>query len=227
MGFRITLSLAIAFMGALCTRGLQAQESETGSKLNTNLGMGLNVPLNPTAQIVGSSLNVVVGAGYNINRHHSFVGQFMWAGLPVNKEAFRPVYLIANTHDVSSSSNLFAVTANYRYRRQGRTFGWYLIGGGGAYYRRASLSRQVDVGTATVCGPSWLYWGYGCVNGIVSQDQTLLSAGSTAFGGNGGTGFTIRINDEGYKFYVESRYHYAPTKYIATTLITVTLGFAW
>jgi hypothetical protein len=227
VGFRITLSLAIVFMGALCTPGLQAQESETGSKLNTNLGVGLTAPLNPTAPIVGSSVNVVVGAGYNFNRHHSFVGQFMWAGLPVNKEAFRPIFLIANTQDISGSSNLFAVTANYRYRLQGKTFGWYLIGGGGAYYRRASISRQVDVGTATVCSASWLYWGYGCVNGIVSQDQTLISAGSTAFGGNGGMGFTIRINDEGYKFYVESRYHYAPTKNIATTLITVTLGFAW
>ena len=40
-------------------------------------------------------------------------------------------------------------------------------------------------------------------------------------------GFTIRINDEGYKFYVESRYHYAPTKNISTQLITVTLGFSW
>ena len=124
MGARITLSLTIAFMGALCTQTLQAQESETGSKLNTNLCMGLNVPLNPTAQIVGSSLNVVVGAGYNINRHHSFVGQFMWAGLPVNRETFRPIDLIANTRDISASSNLFAVTANYRYRLQGRTFGW-------------------------------------------------------------------------------------------------------
>ena len=37
-------------------------------------------------------------------------------------------------------------------------------------------------------------------------------------------GFTIRINDEGYKFYVESRYHYAPTKNISTQLITITLG---
>ncbi len=227
MGFRITLPLAVAFAGALCAQILQAQESETGSKLNTNLGMGLTVPLNPTAQIVGSSINVVVGAGYNFNRHHSLVGQFMWAGLPVNRETFRPIDVIANARDISASSNLFAATANYRYRLQGKTFGWYWIGGGGAYYRRVSVSRQVDVGTATVCGPSWLYFGYGCVNGIVSQDQTLISQGSTAFGGNGGMGFTIRINDEGYKFYVESRYHYAPTKNIATTLLSITLGFAW
>ena len=223
MGFRVTLSVAVIFVSVVCTQRLDAQES----KITTNLGVGMTVPLNPTAQIVGSSINVVVGAGYNFNKYHSLVGQFMWAGLPVKTEALRPVFIVANARDISTSSNLFTATANYRFRLQGRTFGWYLIAGGGAYYRRVSVSREVDVGTGTVCGPSWSYLGFACVNGIVSQDQTLISAGSTAFGGNGGMGFTIRINDEGYKFYVESRYHYAPTKNINTQLIAITLGFAW
>ena len=223
MRFRVTLSIAVTVIGIVCTQRLEAQDS----KINTNLGMGMTVPLNPTAQIVGSSINVVVGAGYNFNKHHSLVGQFMWAGLPVKQEAFGPIDIVANVRNISASSNLFTATANYRFRLQGKTFGWYWIAGGGAYYRRVTLSREVDVGTGVICGPTWSYWGYACVNGIVSQDQTLLSSGSTAFGGNGGTGFTIRINDEGYKFYVESRYHYAPTKNINTQLITITLGFAW
>jgi hypothetical protein len=227
VGLRISLPVAIIVLAALCSQSLEAQDSEKWTKLNTNLGMGMTVPLNPTARLVGSSVDVVVGAGYNFNRHSSFVGQFMWAGIPVNKNAFRPIFLVANTRDISGSSNLFTGTANYRYQLQGRTFGMYWIGGGGVYYRRASLSREVAVGTGTVCGPSWTYWGYGCVNGIVTDDQTLISAGSTAFGGNGGMGFTIRINDEGYKFYVESRYHYAPTKNISTQLIAITLGFSW
>jgi hypothetical protein len=151
----------------------------------------------------------------------------MWNGLPPNKDALRPIWVVANARDISGSSNLFALTANYRFQMQGHVFGAYVIGGGGMYYRRASLSREVVVATGTVCGPTWLYWGYTCVSGDVTQDQTLISAGSTAFGGNGGAGFTIRINDEGYKFYVESRYHYAPTKNISTQLMTITLGFAW
>jgi hypothetical protein len=205
---------------------LFAQEAED-SKLNTNLGMGLTVPLNPTAQFVGSSVNVVVGAGYNITKHHSFVGQFMWAGLPPNKDVLRPIWIVAGSRDISGSSNLFTLTGNYRYQRLGRTFGVYLIGGGGMYYRRSSLSRRVVVGTGTVCGSSWDYFGYGCVNGLVSEDETLISKGSTVFGGNGGAGFTIRINKDGYRFYVEARYHYAPNKNIPTAFIPITLGFAW
>ena len=224
---RISLPIAITVMAALCVQSLEAQDGEKWTKLNTNLGVGMTVPLNPTAALIGSSIDVVIGAGYNFNRHHSMVGQFMWAGLPVQQDALRPIFIVANRRDISSSSNLFAVTANYRYQLEGRTFGMYWIGGGGVYYRRASLSREVVVGTATVCGPSWSWWGFSCVNGIVTDDQTLVRAGSNAFGGNGGMGFTIRINDEGYKFYVESRYHYAPTKNISTQLITVTLGFSW
>ena len=220
---KIRIVLSIIALGALCTPYLSAQDS----KITTNLGMGLTVPVNPTGALIGSGVDVVVGAGYNFNKYHSLIGQFMWAGLPANRDAFRPIWLVANRRDISGSSNLFALTANYRFRLQGKTFGAYLIAGGGMYYRRASLSREVPVGTTTVCSPTWLWWGYTCVNGIVSEDQTLINANSTAFGGNGGAGFTIRINEEGYKFYWEARYHYAPTKNISTQLITLTFGFAW
>jgi hypothetical protein len=207
-------------------QSLLAQEAKD-SKINTNLGMGLTVPLNPTGQFVGSSANAVVGVGYNMTRHHSLVGQFMWAGLPPNRNVLLPIRIVAGANNISGSSNLFTLTGNYRYQREGKTFGAYVIGGGGMYYRRSSVSRDVIVGAGTVCGPSWLYFGYGCVSGLVSEDRTLISGASTAFGGNGGVGFTIRINEDGYKFYVEARYHYAPNKDIPTTFIPVTLGFSW
>jgi hypothetical protein len=214
-------------VAAVCATGVKAQETFESPKLNTNLGMGMTVPLNPTGAFVGSSVDVVVGAGYNFDKHNSLVGQFMWAGLPVNKQALRPIWIIANDRSISGSSNLFAVTGNYRLKFEGKVFGGYFIGGGGVYYRRASLSREVVVGEGTVCAPTWGWFGFGCVNGAVTTDQTLVTAGSTAFGGNGGFGFTIRINEAGYKFYVEARYHYAPTKNVPTVLIPITLGFAW
>jgi hypothetical protein len=44
---------------------------------------------------------------------------------------------------------------------------------------------------------------------------------------NGGVGFTIRVGEAPYRFYVESRYHYAPTKNINTQLVAVTVGFRY
>jgi len=214
---------ALALVLFTCGQHVGAQES----KLNTNLGAGVTVPVNPSGQFVGASINVVVGAGLNFNKHHSLVGEFMWSGLQPNNNVLRPIRLLAPTRGLSGSSNLYTLTANYRFKLEGKVFGGYVIGGGGVYYRHSRLSQEVIVGEGTVCGPSWEYWGYGCVSGIVSDDQTLISAGSTAFGGNAGIGFTIRINDEGYKFYIESRYHYAPTKGISTHLVPITLGFSW
>ena len=148
-------TLAVAILVAAVQHSMFAQDS----KLNTNLGMGVGVPLNPTAPIVGAGLNVVAGAGYNFTKRNSFVGQFMWHALPVHKEIFGPLLVVAQRNDISGSSNLFAFTGNYRYFREGKTFGTYVIGGGGVYYRRAQLSQGVVVGTGTVCPPSWLYWG--------------------------------------------------------------------
>ena len=63
-----TILIATAYQ-----QNLLAQEAQD-SKITTNLGMGLNVPLNPTARFVGSSVNVVVGAGYNITQSEIAIG---------------------------------------------------------------------------------------------------------------------------------------------------------
>ena len=195
------------------------------SKLNTSLGAGVTAPMGSTKQLVGAGMNVTVGAGYNFSRHHSLIGEFMWSGLPAKTEALRPIWIAANARDVSGSSGLYALTANYRYKMEGRVFGVYFIGGGGMYHRHASLSREVAVGAGTICAPSWTWWGYSCVSGKVTEDQTLVSAGSTALGGNAGAGFTIKFHEDGYCFYVEGRYHYAATRNLATRVLPITLGF--
>ncbi|HEY1341647.1 MAG TPA: hypothetical protein VGF59_29250, partial [Bryobacteraceae bacterium] len=186
MGLKIGFGAGLIAVWFHC--GLLGQDS----KLNTNLGAGPSIPVGATNGLVGASLNAVVGAGYNFTKHHSFVGQFMWAGLPPDKQVLLgPLWAAAGTKDISGSSNMWAVTANYRYRMQERTFGAYLIGGVGWYYRRSSLSREVAAGEGTVCGPSWEYWGYGCVSGTVMTSDTIASKGSNAVGGNAGIGFTI------------------------------------
>jgi hypothetical protein len=35
------------------------------------------------------------------------------------------------------------------------------------------------------------------------------------------------VGDPPYRWYVESRYHYAPTENISTRLLTVTVGFRY
>ena len=55
--------------------------------------------------------------------------------------------------------------------------------------------------------------------------ETIASRGVSAGGVNAGAGFTLRLTDGGWKFYVESKYHYAWSPHIPTTLVPVTIGF--
>jgi hypothetical protein len=145
-----------------------------------------------------------------------------------NNDAFRALQLVARSRGIDGHSNLFALTGNYRLGLQGPVFGAYLIAGGGMYYPLQALARghrrrwdrlQSRLALVGIHLPIRVRFR--------GPDQTLFSAGSTAFGGNGGVGFTIRINQESYKFYFESCYHYAPNKNISTQIIPITFGFSW
>src|SRR5262245_58198652 len=80
---RILLSIAALALAA--APGLRGQDS----KLNTNLGAGITVPLTPLGRLTSFSANINAGAGYNFNKRHSIVGQFMWVGLNENRLALR------------------------------------------------------------------------------------------------------------------------------------------
>jgi hypothetical protein len=204
-------------------------EFDVFRKGNVNIGGGFTIPLNPTSRHAAVSGNFVVGGGYDFSRRHSIVGEFMWAGLRPDRIALRRVVnplSVESTGDLGASNNLYAVTANYMFRMEKYRFGVYAIGGGGWYYRYAKLTRAV-IEPRTVCSEDLLFWGYSCASGFVETDETLVSAGSSAFGGNVGVGITVKIADSGEKFFIESRYHYAPHRNVSTHIVPVTFGFRW
>jgi len=214
-----TFVLSVCLLSAALLVPLQAQDY---SKFAFNIGGGVSTPLNPTAQFVGVSGNFDVGAGYNINKHSSVTGEFMWSGLPPNRFTIQPVTA------PFGSINLYTLTAEYRAHKDsigGSRFGVYAIAGGGWYYRHSSVDKNFVVPPDTVCQPFYFWWGYTCTSGGFVATETLAARGVSAGGVNAGAGFTLRLTDGGWKFYVESKYHYAFTNRIATTLIPVTIGF--
>ena len=215
----------ISLLSVVCIIPMQAQHQDEEGKLNFSIGGGLTVPLNPTANYAGVGGNFIGGGGYNINQHNSIVGQFQWAGLPPS--ILSPALsAVAQLNGFSASSNLYSMTADYKYRSGlGKAFGFYVIAGGGWYYRHSSLSKSTFIPTATVCAPVWGWYGYTCSNGYVNT--VGFGAGTSAFGGNAGVGFTIGVKDTGWKFFIESRYNYAATRNIATQVAPVTFGFEY
>jgi len=205
----------------LSAAGLSPMYAGDFSKFNFNIGGGIMTPLNPTADFVGLGGNFAVGAGYNVNKRNSIIGEFQWNGLPPNQRFQLPGFPFGNV-------NLYSITTNYRYHvdRIGFSpFGVYVIAGGGWYYRHISIDRNFVVSPGTVCSPDFFWWGFGCDTSASTVTQTIASKGNSAGGVNAGTGFTIRLSDTGWKFYVESRYNYAFSNRIATTFVPVTFGF--
>jgi hypothetical protein len=111
--------------------------------------------------------------------------------------------------------------AGYNFtRRQGVTgefmWNWLNPSGIGGNNSLSSLTgnyrfelRGKRFGTYFIGGGGWYY------------------SASSALGGNAGIGFTVRVGEEPYRFYIEPRYHYAPNENVRTQLLTVTVGFRY
>ena len=206
---------------------LHAQDEDRfgeDSKLNTNLGMTVTAPVGPTARLVDFGWGFAAGAGYNFNNRHALVGEFMWNRIYASDAALRPIRQAFPAQNLNGSINLFSLTANYRYELRGKSVGIYFIGGGGWYHRSETLSREVVTGSNTTCLSPWLWWGFSCTSGLVTSNQTIASSAVSSLGGNAGIGFTAKVGEPRYRFYVEVRYNYAPTRNIKTQFIPITAG---
>jgi hypothetical protein len=193
-----------------------------------HIGGGIGVPLSGTSDFAGISGVFQIGAGPNLGRRSSIVGEFMWHGLSANRNALIPIVnpLGSVPDTISTSSNLYALTANYMFHTEGARYGFYAIGGDGWYYRHTSLNNYT-VPPDTACLPVYPWWGYYCQNGFVST-STLATKGVSSAGVNGGIGITIALGNSGLKYYMEARYHYSPQGgKISTHLIPVTFGVRW
>jgi hypothetical protein len=214
------ISAFIWLLGSALLFPLQAQDSEL-QLLNFNVGGGLTVPLNPTGRYLGVNGNAGSGVGANFNKHNSIEGDFMWSGLSPT------LNLVQAIDRPTGSVNLYSVTGNYRFHIDSLAespFGIYIIGGGGWYYRHTDINKNYVVPPVTVCQPIYNWWGFGCDSGGFVQ-TTIASHGTSAGGVDVGAGFTVKLPSPGWKFFVESRYTYAWSNFIPTTLVPVTFGF--
>jgi hypothetical protein len=208
-------------------RRLYAQDCGDECKINTNIGIIANVPLNPTSQVAGPGWGALGGVGYNFNKRHAVIGEFMWNKIYAQSAALLPLQASLPSGSLFGGTDLFTITGNYRFELRGPRLGAYLIGGSGWYYRNASLSKPVTAATDTACTPGWLWWGFNCTSGTVNTNQTVTTSSSSTWGANGGIGFTVRVGEAPYRIYTEARYHYAPTKGINTQLMVITVGIRY
>jgi hypothetical protein len=221
------LAMLVVVLSSIQPLNAQAGDTWCGDncKINSNLAVVVNVPLNPTAQFTSVGWGGVGGVGYNFNKRHAFIAEFMWNRTYPTVDSLQPLRTVLQASNLNAYADFYVMTANYRLELRGQFFGAYLIGGGGLYIRYTHLSQSITVvGATTACTSPWLWWGFSCAGGFVTASQTLASSTSTVGGGNAGGGFTFRVGDAPYRIYTEARYHYAPTAHVNSQFVTVTTG---
>lgn len=220
--------LAIAWTSAIAQANPTYDDvGDDNPRGNVHLGAPIVIPLNPTAEVVHFGFGAVVGGGYNFTRRHALVAEFMWNNLLPTNEALAQLRTTLGIPNVNASVDLTSLTGNYRFELRGRALGTYFIGGAGLYYRHTHLSQEIVTGSTIKCTRTWESWGYTCTNGFVTANQTIGSWSETGGGFNGGIGFTTRVSEPPYRFYVESRYHYAPNSRLNTQFVDIAFGIRY
>lgn len=227
LGFAILLSAVPLAHGQAMPPSIGGESPNDDPRGNVNLGTPIVVPLHPTSEAVHLGFGLIVGGGYNFTRRHAAIGEFAWNRMLPTNEALAKLRSTLDLPNLNAKSDVYSLTANYRFELRGRVTGAYVIGGGGLYYRHTGLSTKVTTSAPVVCQPIYLWWGFTCQSGTVTENQTIGSYSTSALGGNGGIGFTARVGDAPYRVYIESRYHYAPNKYISTQLLNITFGIRY
>jgi len=222
---RHTLMLLACMCLLTLPRAVRAQEEgDDNPDITTSVAVVGSAPLGPIAQFTSAGVGLDFSGGYNFTRRHALISEFMWNWLYANDSAVQPVRDILQSNKVGGHGNLITLTLEYKYELRGRLLGTYLIGGGGYYHRNAEITKQIPPGTVVPCQPVWVWWGYVCGT---TTSATVASSSSNTVGVNGGIGLTIRTGEAPYRWYVESRYHYAPTKNVNAQLLTVSVGIRY
>ncbi len=185
---------------------LHAQDDCVGAcKINSNLAMVLNIPVTSTSDVADTGWGAVGGVGYNFKERDAIIGEFMWNRMYPSGTVLQPLQTApSQSSGLSGNSNPYALAGNYRYELRGRMIGTYLIGGGW-YFRKNWLFREVTSAPATVCTPAWLWWGFTRTSGAVTANQTVA-------------GFAVRVGEALYQLYPEARYRLFPNQGLQHTV---------
>ena len=201
---------------------LQVIQGQEGPGWTAHFGAGVGNPVGQTADFVHTGLAFTAGLGYRWNERQTVLVQYLSTGLPFNSSPLDEIGFL------QPRSDLYSVTANYKFEisRKG-AIRPYVIGGGGWYRRVTAITRPAIAGEIA-CSPIFMWWGYACEGGFVPLDKVVAGSTVDAPGFNVGAGISGRIRKAGPpRWYLEIRYHHAPNGDVPTQTLPIVLGLSW
>ena len=192
--------LAALTPGLAWSQGYEEVGPEMGmtGRLVWNIGGTMNVPLGSTSdrQDLGWGFNV--GVTYN---------PALWGGIQFEYGADWANLKTGPLSGVgihgTSFLQYFDLNLLVRPVHPSHAIGFYLIGGGGLYYRSVDVTRVDGVVPVTYCDP-WLYY----CSVVPATSSTLIGSRSRwDWGLDAGVGVTFALSPVS-RLYLEARYHY-------------------
>ena len=157
----------------------------------------LSLPLSNSSDIADTGGGILVGLTYRPHPVIGIRGEYLYSFYGLKDELFGGTNL-------DGSHSMQYGTLNVVVRPAGtRDFGFYVIAGGGVYFRKVEITRLDGVATGAFCEPS----AFVCYPDSVAVAQVLASRSSTDFGLNGGLGAYLSLGSP-LRLYLEARYHF-------------------
>lgn len=196
-GWCLLLGSLLVLAPASAQQPANSYDTNLAGPVEWNLGGTLNVPLGGSADRVDLGGGFTVGATFHANPKLGLQVEYGadWAGLKSGHLAGA---------GIAGHGFLQYFDANLLVRpgHAGRS-GFYLVGGGGLYYRSLTVTRAEGTTLAPYCDP-WLFY---CSAVPVEATSVVGSRSRWDWGVDGGIGYTFGVAPPA-QVYLEVRYHY-------------------
>ena len=201
--------LAVSALVLLSLAGLPqvAAQGNDYSKFTMHGGVGLLNPLGDSSDVLNTGYTVTIGGGYNFSKQLGLVAEYNFHRPGFDQSMAKSLANGGVNDEVVGTGKIWAFTGNpvFRMNRPGKV-NFYVIAGAGIYQRRLGLSITTTKST-----------------GATTTSRTLVNTG---FGINFGGGATWEMF-QGFKGYVEARYHHAFTDGTDIQLVPISVGIRW
>lgn len=202
--FVITAALMLSCAQASAQRDEPWAEQERASEADDAIGpvsvhaAGILVlPVDETNQRFAPGGGFAVGLTLSADTAVSLRLEYMYSRYDLHDDALDLLALDGN-HTMQAGSLGLMIRPTL-----GLPFGFYFVGGGGLYHRRAEVARIEGSAERAFCDPLLFF----CFPNEVPASHVLGSESSTDYGLNAGIGFYLMLAPP-LRAYLEARYHY-------------------
>ncbi len=154
-------------------------------------------PLGATENRFNPGAGFLIGVGYDFSKTFGLLGEYSLTWFDVKSSVLPQADINGNQLIQSGTAQGLLNLVNTE------SAGFYLIAGGGLYFRRVEITRFEGTSVGTFCDP----WLLVCYPTAVPVEDVLGSVTATDFGVNAGLGGFLRLGPY-VKLFLEARYHF-------------------